>query len=867
MRSILALTLLSLICLAVASPVRRAEDAQNAAAFYKSVQPFLSKNCYLCHNSKLSSGNLNLEAYKTPASIIQDRDRWERVLEKLRAGEMPPKGAPRPNEAELKAVIGWIENELDRADRLAKLDPGRVTARRLNRAEYNNTVRDLLGVDLKPADDFPQDDSGYGFDNIGDVLSLSPMLMEKYLAAAEKIARTALFGVEPLKPTLVRHYSLGRRIIPSVKPLMDYDLTGLSLPNALHVMHRFPVAGEYVIRAILGGVRPAGSEPIQLALWVDGQQVQQASFDPEGIASFSQDRQDFSGMRQEFRAKISAGDHWIAISIMRLYEGLPPDYGGPNPSNRPLPPPPEFRPPPGLPPERVEALRKRFEAQRAERAPANDVRVGSLEVAGPFEQQKGPAKESLKKIYICGHLNGSHQPSCARKIISNLARRAFRRPVMRQEVDRLVGLVSMVQKQGDSFEEGLCQALQAILVSPHFLFRIEKDRKAAPVGKRVAKVEPAHRIVDGKAGRAAYYLRKAAKVEPAHLTIERAEDAHPISQHELASRLSYFLWSSMPDDRLLRLADRGILNKPAVLAAQVRRMLKDAKLRALVENFGGQWLELRKLESVKPDRQRFPEFEDYLLMSMRRETEMFFERIVREDRSILDFIDGKYTFLNERLAKFYKIPGIKGPEFQLVDLRGNAQRSGVLTQASILTVSSYSTRTSPVLRGKWILENILNAPPPPPPPDVPNLDETAIGERESLRQQMEKHRTNPTCASCHSRMDPLGFGLENYDAIGGWRAQDGKFPIDASGSLPDGRSFNGPEELKAILKADRDAFAECLTEKLLTYALGRGLERYDRPTVKRIASRVSASNYRFSSLVMEIVKSAPFQMRRGDRAK
>ena len=319
----------------------------------------------------------------------------------------------------------------------------------------------------------------------------------------------------------------------------------------------------------------------------------------------------------------------------------------------------------------------------------------------------------------------------------------------------------------------------------------------------------------------------------------------------------------MPDDELLLCAEQGILRRPAVLTLEVRRMLRDPKSHSLVENFGGQWLELRKLESVKPDRQRFPEFEDYLRVSMRRETELFFENIVREDRSILDFIDGNYTFLNERLARFYQIPGVRGPEFRKVLLNGNEQRGGVLTHASVLTVSSYATRTSPVLRGKWILENILNAPPPLPPPDVPNLDEAKIGSTASLRQQLEQHRQNPTCAACHVRMDPLGFGLENFDAIGAWRTQDGKFPIDASGILPDGRSFHGPHELKVIVKANSTAFAECLSEKLLTYALGRGLERYDKPTVKKIAGGVEAHNYRFSSLVLEIVRSLPFQMRRG----
>ncbi|HMV50949.1 MAG TPA: DUF1592 domain-containing protein [Blastocatellia bacterium] len=804
------------------------QQAQKPGGFEKSIQPFLAENCYACHNAKRASGELNLELYKTAAAIAEHREQWETVLLKLKTGEMPPKGFPRPDENQLKAVIGWIEAEFARMDRAVKPDPGRVTARRLNRAEYNNTVRDLLGVDFNPADDFPQDDSGYGFDNIGDVLSLSPVLMEKYLTAAEKIARTAVFGTEQVKPTLARFRPENRRVVPSPKPLTEYDETGLSLPNSLHVTHHFPVASEYNFRLFLNGNRPSASEPLSLAVWIDGQLVKTMSFDPEYLASFEADRQALGGQVAEIRAQAPAGEHLVSATLQKLYEGLPPRYNGPNPSKRTPPPAPEFKPRADLPPERVAAAKKRFEEARAvsQNIPANDARVSSLEIGGPYNQAKGPAAESLKKVFVCGQPGTKITPDCERKIVASLARRAYRRPVTPEEIGKLTGLIAMAQRQGDSFEEGLVQAIQAMLVSPHFLFRIEQDRKTAST--------------DG------YYQ---------------------LNSYELASRLSYFLWSSMPDDELFQLAGQDALRKPEVLSAQVQRMLKNDKAKALVENFGGQWLELRKLEAVKPDRQKFAEFDEYLNRSMRQETELFFAAIVREDRSILDFIDGNYSFLNERLAKFYKIPGVSGPEFRKVTLAPETQRGGILTQASVLTVSSYSTRTSPVLRGKWILENVLNAPPPAPPPGVPTLDDAKIGTAASLRQQLEQHRTNPTCAACHSRMDPLGFGLENFNAIGAWRTKDGNFPVDSAGVLPDGRTFSGPNELKAIVKADSLAFAECLTEKLMTYALGRGLERYDKPTVKRIAKQVAAKDYRFSTLALEIAGSLPFQNRRGERAQ
>ena len=810
------------------APKAGPSPARSSAGFDTVVKPFLAQNCFSCHGNKKQENDLNLQSFDTRASLIAHREQWDEVIGKLRRGEMPPLEEEQPPEEQRQAVAAWLARELERIDAATPPDPGRVTARRLNRTEYNNTIKELLGVDLRPADDFPQDDAGYGFDNIADVLSLSPVLMEKYVSAADRVARVAVFGPPPMEPTLARLRSEGRRVVDQVTVPATYDVTGLSLPNAFHAMHRIPVDGEYVVRVVLGGLRPKASEPITIALWVDEKLVQTATHDQERAASFADDRQDFGGQAVQMKVRLTAGDHWISVAIPRIYEGLPVRYAGPNPSTRPDPPR-EFKPPANVPPERLEQLRKRFDDATAELAKIalNGVRVNVVEIGGPYSYTKGPSRASLEKIYTCGHLNGQHQPTCMPRVVTGLARRAFRRPVTTREVEKYVVLAESAQKQEGSFEEGLAVGIQAILVSPDFLFRIERDR-------------PGTTSVSGVSG---------------------ATGVYRLTPHELATRLSYFLWASMPDAELRKAADTGTLRDPQILAFQVRRMLRDPKSHALAENFGGQWLQFRALESLTRDRDKFPEFEDYLRLSMRRETELFIEAIVRNDRSVLDFINGRYSFLNERLARHYGIANVSGPEFRQVDLSATP-RGGVLTQGSILAVSSYATRTSPVLRGKWVLDNLLNAPPPEPPADVPNLDEATIGTSASMRAQLEEHRKNAICASCHRRMDPLGFGLENFDAVGAWRDVEGKFPIDASGQLPDGRRFTGPEELRKILSEDRDAFARAITSKLLTYGLGRGLERYDYRTVKLIASRLPKYDYRFSGLVLEIVNSVPFQSRR-----
>ena len=720
------------------------------------VKPLLKQSCVGCHNQKLSSGGLDLQAFLTQpaAAALADRDHWEEVIAKLHAGEMPPKGVPRPPADQIAAVTGYLEGEYARLDKNAKPDPGRVTARRLNRFEYNNTVRDLLGVRLRVADDFPADPYGYGFDNIGDVLSLSPVLTEKYLRAAERIAKAAV----PAGPEKV----------------MSARYTSQQMGQGFHlhvqVVHDFPVDGEYVLHTAWEQGFQAGTK-FRGLMYLDGKLVKDK---PITI---------YTEMDRGFDTEplfINQGPHKVETEMVIGDNISKAGFTGSGKGPKPYP---EF-----------------------------------ILIRGPLKQLPVEKTESYQRIFVCGHPPGQHEPACARKILEPLLHRAYRRPVERQELDQMLGLVALARDHGDSFEAGIRVAIEAILMSPNFLFRIEHD---PPRG-----------------------------------------NAHPVSGPELASRLSYFLWSSMPDDELLSVAEKGRLRDPAVLHAQVRRMMADSKAHALVENFGGEWLQTRNLDALKPDPTKFPEFDVELRDDMRTETQMFFEAIVKEDRSILDFLDGRFTFLNERLAKFYGIEGVTGREFRRVALDGH-QRAGVLTQASVLTVSSYPTRTSPVIRGKWILENLLNTPPPPAPPDVPAFDEKGVGETASVRQRLESHRSDPVCAACHSRMDPLGFGLENYDAIGRWRDKDGNFPVDAAGVLPDGTKFSGAEELRGILRARQGQFARALTEKILTYALGRGLEDYDRLAVEKIAASVESNGFRFSQLIDSTVDSVPFRMRRG----
>jgi hypothetical protein len=743
---------------------------QDPPSFESAVAPILRQTCSQCHNETTTSGGLNLKPLDRKESFASHRSEWESVLRKLKAGEMPPPAMGKP--AGLPAMVTMIERELDRLDQSVKPDPGRITARRLNRTEYRNTIRDLLGVDFQATQEFPTDDSGEGFDNIADVLTISPLLAEKYLTAAERISARALDLVRLPNP-ISSSYSADQGGGQLAGTTGTARRTSTSF---IEVTHRVDYDGEYVIQAGLAGHRGAEGKPVTMGFWMDGVLLYK-----EEVATTPPKTVYFSPYEvREFRVFLPEGRHLFRLGFMDD------DFGAAVPRE------------------------KRFDTA-ANKYPAY------IGVLGP----ERPTQESAsrKSILICNPATGR---ACVERIVSNLARKAYRRPVKTAEVAALMKLVDGAAREGLSVEHGIQTALTAMLVSPDFLFRIERD------------------------------------AEPRNATA-----VHRVTDVELASRLSYFLWSSMPDAQLLDLAERGRLKDPAVLDAEVTRMLADPRASALAENFAGQWLETRNLDSVKPDPEKFPEWNTDLKDAMRTETRMFFDSILRENRPISEFLTARYTFLNERLARFYGIEDVKGMDFRRVELR-NPERGGILSHASVLTVSSYPTRTSVVIRGRYVLENILGSPPPPPPANVPPLDEATAGVTQSLREQMEQHRANPTCATCHSKMDPLGFALENYDAIGKWREMDGKFAIDTEGALPDGTRFKGPIDLRDALATRMPQFAEALTQKMMVYAMGRGLESYDRRSVNSIVRNWETKGFAFQSLIFEVVRSLPFQSRRGE---
>ncbi len=751
------------------APKRAADDV-----YREDVVPLVKKFCLECHGSEKQESDVAFHKYKTAEQIAQDEKTWKTVIEMLRTGAMPPEDKPQPSQEEREKLVRWIEATIYHVDCDAPPDPGRVTIRRLNRAEYNNTVRDLLGVDFKPADDFPSDDVGSGFDNIGDVLSLPPLLMEKYLAAAETIAEKTILATPPVK--LADTKKEGNALQGDGAAELRGGRWAIISAGSVKAEFTLPRAGEYALRAIASGDKAGGASP-ELEMQLDRKKVK--------VFSVNAPRE--KERPYEIRQRLTAGKHELTARFINdFYDKDIPD--------------------------------------RSQRD--RNLYVDSLEISGPLDIKLEEYPASHRNLIL--ELPGDNVAvrEAAQKNLKNLLSRSFRRKATDDEINRFTCLVEESVEKGDSFEQAMQVALTGVLVSPHFLFRVERDPKPD----------------DSKA-------------------------QHELADYELASRLSYFLWSSLPDNVLFADATNGNLTDERILIHHVRRLLKDPRSDALVQNFAMQWLNLRLLDAITPDPKVFPDYTPELKADMRRETELFVESIIREDRSILDFIDGDFTFVNERLAKHYGILSVFGNDFRRVSIK-DGKRAGVLTQASVLTLTSNPSRTSPVKRGKWVLENILGSPPPDPPPDVPSLEIAQKASPEaSLRQQLEIHRQNAVCASCHKTMDAIGFGLENYDGLGRWRDKDGKLPIDSAAKLPSGETFQTPAELVQVLKKRKRDFARCLSEKLLTYALGRGLMYYDRCAVDKIVDAVEKDEYRFSTLIVEIVKSEPFRKRRGDGGK
>jgi mono/diheme cytochrome c family protein len=745
-----------------------ARPAPGAPAYATQVAPLVEKYCVSCHSPTKKKGGLDLTPYQAQDTdaLLRHLHVFQDLAERVESRDMPPDDQPQPTEAEIEALLGWVDWATGRVAAAGVRDPGRVTIRRLNRAEYNNTVRDLLGVNLNPAQDFPSDDVGYGFDNIGDVLTLPPVLVERYLQAAERIAERAIVPENP--PKRRRHRIELERLVPTpVGSFVRGRALVMEEAGALRTKHTFVVGGEYAFR-LQGWGRAAGGEAPRVVLRLDGKDVKTIDLATTGVTTVS--------------TRVEAGPRRIELAYV-------------NPGDAPSPP-----------------------GRAARRRQAG---LDALVIDGPLDKTF-TLPESHVRVIPRAPGKTTWQRD-AREFVHALATRAYRRPVTPAEVDRLTRFVETAVAEGDTFEQGMQLALRAILVSPHFLFRVELDGDGAPDAPAV-----------------------------------------PVDDFQLASRLSYFLWSSMPDEELFRLAREGVLRKDEVLEGQVRRMLADRKARALVDNFATQWLQTRNLGLVRPNRRQFPGFDDNLRADMARETELFFEAVLRDDLPVATFLDADFTFLNQRLARHYGIDGVKGNEFRRVTL-ADRRRGGVLTQASVLTVTSNPTRTSPVKRGRWVLEQLLGTPPPPPPPGVPELpeQEKVHGEKpKTLREMMERHRADPNCATCHKKMDPLGFGLESFDAVGAWRDSDEGFPVDSSGVLPNGQRFAGPAELKAVLLTKEPQFRKALATKLLTYALGRGAEPYDRPAVDEICEHMARNGHTFSSLVVGIVKSDPFLKRR-----
>ena len=748
----------------------------------------LTQYCASCHNERLMTANFAIDRLN-PERVQQNPGEWEKVVRKLRTGTMPPPGSPRPTTDVYDATASWLEAELDRT---AQPNPGRPALRRLNRAEYGNAIRDLLDLPVHVESLLLPDDAAFGFDNIGDLLDVSPSLLERYLTAADRVSALAVGDAST--PAGSQTYSARGDQSQNI----DREGMPLGTVGGLTARHTFPLSGEYefrvtLLRNNLEGIRGL-EHPHQLEISVDGERLLLQTVGGEAEVgrpgATVTDKSDVTDARLRVRAAIQAGPRDLAATFVRKIG------------------------------ESTTRLRP-FDRSNADTYESiGRPHVETLTVLGPFQPSGAGDTPSRRRIFTCKPDNRNQEEPCARRILSTLAQRAYRRSVTASDLELLLPFYREGRQKG-SFETGIQLALRRLLASPTFVFR--------------AEVDPQNR------------------------------DAARISDLELASRLSFFLWSSIPDDTLIDLASRDRLHQPAVLEEQMRRMLADPRSDAMAENFAGQWLHLRNLEGINPNTDEFPDFDNDLRLAFQREAELFFSSVMREDRNVMDLLTADYTFVNERLARHYGIPQVYGSRFRRVALGPELEaRRGLLGKGGVLMSTSRADRTSPVLRGKWILENLIGTAPPPPPPNVPPLETKPGAKPRTIRERMAAHRA-PGCVSCHQLIDPLGFALEGFDAVGAWRTQEAGAPIDASSRLADGRAVNGVGELRAALVARPDAFAQTLTEKLLTYALGRGLQHYDMPVVRTIVRDAKARNYSFTSVMLGIVRSVPFQMRAAPR--
>ena len=784
-----ASVLLAGIVDAGAGAARRPQDSTVDAGQIPAHRELLNEYCIGCHNARTRTADLALDELDL-TQVPGDGAVWEEVIRKLRGGMMPPPNARRPAGSSLQELAAWLEQTLDEASR-ANPEPGRAALHRLNRTEYGNAIRDLLDLEIDVTELLPADDEAYGFDNVADVLRVSPSLVEQYLSASRRISELAVG--DPEIATIGSVY----RVPPDRAQSDHIEGLGLGTRGGTLIRHTFPLDAEYdfsvfLMRNIVGYMK--GLEwPHELEIAIDGERVFLAPVGGDADNAMSDANFAAAGdaidERLQTRIPVTAGPHDVGVAFIRK------NYSE---SHEPLQP-----------------HTRDHDLQNMNGVPLVDY----IDITGPFAVTGRGDTPSRRRIFTCNPAPGDER-GCATQILSRLATQAFRRPVNDDDMALLMEFFDAGRNTGD-FETGIQNGLRLVLSSPEFLFRSEPD----PEGIRPGEI-------------------------------------YPLDDLALASRLSFFLWSSIPDDALLALAVEGRLSDPEVLSGQVERMLAHARSNALVANFAGQWLFLRNLQSVSPDSKLFPNFDDNLRQAFRTETELFFESVIREDRSILDLLTAEYTFVNERLARHYGIDDVYGSHFRRVTLE-DSNRRGLLGHGSILTITSMPNRTSPVLRGKWVLENILGTPPPPPPSDVPELEENQPGrEARSVKARLEEHRGNPVCASCHAMIDPAGLALENFDAVGRWRTKEEGGLVETDGQLVDGTPVDGPVALREAL-LDRSAqFVRTVTEKMLTYALGRGLEHYDMPVVRSVAENAEEDDYRFSSVVMGIVNSPPFQTRR-----